>query len=222
MSETFDEYEVWNAVIARVRAERPTPAAAAHIAIDAMEPVLTRDQSSALRAIDFGINIDALRSWFETLLRREPPDNEVVALYFGIFTRVFGFLRRSSAPAMYVCGCDRFDPSDRYCEWACGPVWFPEHRYPSVPSLRRLGKALPPKGLLQGMIANAVVFALAKDLVTHADRSVLLGNRPWLAVACGYDGGDAYIVGYVTQSGFLIDGPPAYNALFTRITPQTP
>ena len=209
MSEAFDEYEVWNAVIARVRAERPTPAAAAQIAIDAIAPVLTQDQSSAVRAIDFGSNIDALRSWFRTLLQREPPDDDVIALYFGIFDRVIGVFRRRTAPEMYVCGSIHFDAADTYGGWASGPVWFPKHRYPSIPSLRQLGKALPPEGLLQGIIANAVVFAMAEDLVTHADRSLLLGDRPWLAVGCGYDSGDAYIVGYITQDGFLIDGPPA-------------
>lgn len=209
MPESLNEFEVWKSVIARLKDRRSTPAAAARIATDAIEPALTAKQASSIRSIDFEADVEPLRTWFSTLLRTDPPPSDVDAFYFGLFTQSFGLIKKSTAPAMYIGGSNCFDPDDQFSEWACDPVWFPDHRYPRVQGFRRLARTLPSKGLLADIVADAFVFALAEDLVSQTDRALVLGDRPWRAVGSGYDSGDAYIVGYITQDGFLPDGPPA-------------
>ena len=209
MAQPLDEYEVWKQVIERLRAERPDPATVAGIAVEAITPALTAKQADRVRGIDFAVDIQGLRDWFRTLLKTEPPDENIDAFYFGLYDAAIGVLKNKEAPAMYVGGSDRFDPEDRYCEWACDPRWFPKRRYPGVRAFRELAAALPPTGLLRAIVADAFVFALAQDLTTHTDPDLLLGNRPWRAVASGYDSGDAYLVGYITRSGFTTSQPSA-------------
>lgn len=209
MTQPFDEYDAWRNVVLRLRTERPGPAEAARIAAEAIAPALSARQLSDLQAIDFGAEIEDLRLWFRALLITDPPDPDIDAFYFGLFTECVGIMKKTDVPAMYVGASDRFDPADSYCEWACDMVWLPAARYPRVKAFRKLASILTKPGILADIVADAFVFALAEHLATNIEQKLLLGNRPWRAVGSGYDSGDAYIVGYITQDGFSTDGPPA-------------
>ncbi len=191
----------------RLRAERPDPAGAAGLAMEAIVPALTPKQADALRAIDFAAETKGLRQWFRALLRSEPPGEQINAFYFGIFDQVVGLLKNKDAPAMYVGGSNCFDPADEFGEWACDMAYLPRLRYPRVRAFRQLASVVPPEDDFRSIVADAFVFSLAQDLTTHTESSLVLGNHPWRAVGSGYDAGDAHLVGYITQAGFVTQHP---------------
>lgn len=207
MDQKFNEFEVWKQVIDRLRSERPHPAEAAQFAIESIAPVLTTNQIDTLQSLDFHEEVKHIREWFARLLVSEPPGESVDAFYFGLFTERVGLLKKTDAPAMYAGGSDCFDPKNSYCEWACDPIWFPKRRYPRVNAFRRLATILPQADLLTSIVADAFVFSLAQDLTSSTEPALVLGQRPWRAIGSGYDSGDAHLVGYITNSGFVTQHP---------------
>src|SRR5688500_3769408 len=81
---------------------------------------------------------EALLSQISSLIPRKGLDDSVVAIYFGIFTKVE---RGSASPMLYVIGATEYDPSDD--DWACedDDYWMPKGRYLKLPVLKSMDPA---------------------------------------------------------------------------------
>lgn len=204
MIEPEPDYLIQQRLVKRVGAEHLGLNASMRAAIDEIAPRISGQVRATLEAIDYHAERDRLNAWFSDLLRREPPGPEIVAFSFGYFDGIVGFFRKSSAPVMYAAGADRFEPLDAYCEWACGPAWFPRRRYAPSSALRTIGRVCPNRGdLIGSLLAGVFVAAAAIEALTAADPNLVLSGRRWRAIGTGHDAGDHHVLGYITADGFI-------------------
>lgn len=127
---------------------------------------------------------EALVRQLSEIVHSDPPGNDIVAIYFGLFEQeVPGNIGQT--PQLYVIGSAVFDPEDS--DWACvdDNSWTPAERYFSLPGLAQMDAS----------DWEAVENACA-DLLTgrQAQISALLGTANGRPVALGWDDGDPVVV----------------------------
>lgn len=151
--------------------------------------------------------VEELEEQLRALFEREPPDDDVNGLMFGMFDRVVTEKPRKLTCQVYVCGSNRFNPNDP--DWATGPTWWPKHRYLSCGLIDRLSAARPgkPSGI-DGFVDEAVIEPLLMlvlgEVVTRIGGTVLLGNVEARGVGIGFDSGDPHTLGVLEPDGFAM------------------
>lgn len=148
---------------------------------------------SEIAGMDFAADSAYLRRWLHDLLETEPPGENIVAFWFGLFDETApdgGAFAR-----LYLSGSESYDPDDSNSEWACSPTYFPNGRYAdsavlrSIPTVLRgveeeiswLGSYVLPLGYASLAIADAC---------RRLPPNTVLGSRASRAVAVGFDSGD--------------------------------
>ena len=98
-----------------------------------------KDYWPQIRAEDIEAERDAVLGWWQKLLQKEPPPQEVCAVWVGLF-KFIDETHREETYAMYLVGCDLYDADD--IEWATDPVYLPKGRYFIPAGLNRIGALL--------------------------------------------------------------------------------
>ena len=152
-------------------------------------------------------------SWFPSIIASDPPAKVPVAgFWFGLFHPVNGRGRRRETVAdFYVAGARQF-VLDGSQDWAVSPEYFPEGRYANSGVLGSIYRAAygRPGGL--GVDAEQflglvyVAFAL-KFILADIDLGLVLDSEEPVGVAAGWDAGDPYYLGFITQEGFQVRDP---------------
>jgi hypothetical protein len=118
---------------------------------------------------------ELLRSWWNALLRTDPPSIETRALWFGLFEDSRG------GTTLYVQGYSKFDADDETAEWATvEPSWAPDERYLRLPVLVRARTWEEALGSAR---------CLFEDLGPQAT-----WPGPLDGIAAGFDDGDAHVI----------------------------
>jgi hypothetical protein len=112
--------------------------------------------------------------WWRTLVNEQPPTEETIALWFGLFEGERGTM-------LYVQGYADFDPLDETAEWAADrPSWAPDSRYIRVEEIA---------GADDWETALAAAVRLVADLQPWSSSPVRLDG-----VGVGFDDGNPHLV----------------------------
>ncbi len=154
-----------------------------------------------LGKLRLGEDVAALQRWLAELCRKEPPGDDVVALWFGLFEGQDGESRQTGA-LLYVAGADQFDPMDD--DWPCDPRWFPEGRYASPAVLWRVSTELARAGQKAKKLAGLACLACAALLVRAAAPAVAACLAPHAprAVGLGWDDAGVVLLGALSRDGW--------------------
>lgn len=148
---------------------------------------------SEIEELDFAADSAYLKRWLHELLETEPPDEDIVAFWFGLFDETApdgGAFAR-----FYLAGAESYDPDETNSAWACSPAYFPSGRYAESTVLRSISKALSGAEEDISWLGSYVLpLGYASLAIADACRSLssdtLLGCRASRAVAVGFDSGD--------------------------------
>lgn len=148
---------------------------------------------SEIAELDFAADSAYLKRWLHELLETEPPGENIVAFWFGLFDETApdgGAFAR-----LYLAGAESYDPDETNSEWACSPAYFPSGRYADSAVLRSISKVLSGAGEDISWLGSYVLpLGYASLALADACRSLspdtLLGRRASRPVAVGFDSGD--------------------------------
>lgn len=147
--------------------------------------------------LDFDADFRYLTRWVTDLIRTEPLPPEVNGLWFGMFNPILDDGRPTCQ--VYLAGSTRFDKSEPYSDWQCGPEYWPNGRYANSEILTAiyrmfesiedevnyLGEGCLCQGYFACVIANWCGSPLADSLM-GADRQ--------RAITMGFDSGDMHFI----------------------------
>jgi hypothetical protein len=156
-----------------------------------------------LRHLDFEGDAARLCAWFEKLLRREPPREDVNAYWFGVYHPVVEDSERSCA--LYVSGSTEYDPWDEHADWALwrGTSYLPEGRYVASDVLHIMYRRLQlyPEMLPAAEHALCLGYAslVVRQMMEVVSIDLLLGARENRAFVVGFDDGDFVDIGRLHQ-----------------------
>jgi hypothetical protein len=148
---------------------------------------------SEIADLDFAADSAYLKRWLHDLLEAEPPGDNIVAFWFGLFDETApdgGAFTR-----LYLSGSESYDPDGLNSDWACSPLYFPNGRYADSAVLRSVPRILSGVGEQISWLGSYVLplgygsLAVA-DACRCLSPDTLLGTRPSRAVAVGFDSGD--------------------------------
>jgi len=144
-------------------------------------------------ALDSTHDCSALERWLHDLLEAEPPEESIVAFWFGLFDEVGPDGRVFTR--LYVAGSVSYDPNEMDSSWACGPAYFPRGRYADSQVLLSASALLSAAGgdaLELGSYAFALGYAslAVAEVCRQLPSELLLGRRDSRHVAVGFDSGD--------------------------------
>jgi hypothetical protein len=143
--------------------------------------------------LDFASDSDNLNQWLRALLKAEPPEENIVAFWFGVFdeagTDGRGFTR------LYLSGSETYDSGDKAGDWACSATYFPHGRYADSRVLRSvsdiLRTAAEDASELGSYVCPLTYACLAVTEACHQiPHELLLGRHVSRALAVGFDSGD--------------------------------
>lgn len=187
-------------IIGYVIDKQPSTQSAMLHAINVLAPHLSNKTSKIIQSIDFGAWEKKLLAHLSLVLSKEPPPIETIAFYFGLFDQQTCLLHKYEHQTMYICGADHF-ASDDDGEWACGPIWFPRHRYFPCSLYKKFSRFEEPNDLMTGFIlAQTFAAAFALTAAPLLARSVDADRHP-VPVACGHDAGGLFVICYATPEG---------------------
>ena len=153
------------------------------------------DHWKAIKDLPWEKSIDELQGWVEKILQTEPPDDDVDALYFGVYYPETddGSPR---IPVLYFAGTDSFDGD----EWTVTPAYAPEgmdHDSPLLVDLHtRLGAVSEAVQLLGNYVLSfGYICLVGRELARRVDRALLVGGRKLRHLACGFEGAEYFNLG---------------------------
>ncbi len=159
---------------------------------------------SEIAELDFAADAYLQRRLRE-LLETEPPDEDIVALWFGLFDETSP--DSGAFARLYLAGAESYDPDETNSAWACSPAYFPNGRYADSAVLRSISKVLSGAGE-DILWLGSYVLPLGYTSLAIADAcrglspDTLLG-RPSTAVAVGFDSGDSITLPVIRPSSTL-------------------
>ncbi|MBL8822632.1 MAG: hypothetical protein JNJ77_08605 [Planctomycetia bacterium] len=155
-----------------------------------------------LRKLDFEKDSANLTKWLERLLRKEPPQDKVNGLWFGLFNPELDDGEVSCQ--MYVGGSTGFNPNSTSNEWVCQLTWMPKGRYSSSQVLTELYRPVETISknqvsyLGEAFLCHGYIALVVSHWCHGPMRVNLLGNAAIRAVVMGHDSGDFYRISVLT------------------------
>jgi hypothetical protein len=134
------------------------------------------------------------RDWLNNLIISEPPSDDIVAVYFGLF-------RSEEGLQMYAAGSKIWSPKDP--DWACRSDWRPEGRVLMPGLFKEITKVYSEFNLAGYYRAVAYMVLMILDFSRESMISLLDDKRKAMHVACGFDDGELFNVGVLHDGGLL-------------------
>lgn len=131
-------------------------------------------------------------NWLNTLMISEPPPDGIAAMYFGMF-------ESSGTFGVYVSGSRRWSLKDP--DWACDTFYLPKSRPIEMPLFTDISSVFSEFNHAGLYLAITVLSVLIRQYTKSSIISLLDDKRRTLYVACGFDDGDLYNVGKLTDDG---------------------
>jgi hypothetical protein len=160
-----------------------------------------------IAGIDFEGSFVATAAWFEHVLAIEPPSQDINALWFGVFNPEYE--GEAVTSDFYVAGSRTYGTDG---EWMCDLPWWPVERFAesvSRAAIYRLGatRSADVLHLADYIVTLTHAAATVSMLMSSPPIQALLSDRV-LAVAVGYDSGDAVLLGMNSSSVFEVGDCP--------------
>jgi hypothetical protein len=181
--------------------------------IDAHAKVYTEGDWSPYYNIPYDSEINLQKDWFRNVVSNDSPAKVPVAgLWFGLFNPVKTTgQNHETVVDFYLSGAEQFK-LDGGIGWAVKPEYFPEGRYAHsevLANIYRTAYGMP--GGLEGdaeqfLCLGYVAFAL-KFILADIDPALIMGSANPVGVAAGWDSGDPYYYGFITQDGYQVRDP---------------
>jgi hypothetical protein len=188
----FSEAETYGTVSNLVRRGVDVVSGVKHLLehCDALSPSAVWREVAEL---DFAADADYLKRWLHELLETEPPEDGIVAFWFGMFDEAGEDGR--SFTRLYLAGAPSYDPDDETAHWACKLAYLPQGRYADSQVLRYVSAILGAAGKeVSGLGLYVLPLGYAALALGEACRRLpphlLLGRRASRAAAIGFDSGD--------------------------------
>ena len=147
-----------------------------------------------LRAIHWAVDARGVQRWLSRVFQHEPPPPSVNGLWFGLFTGVFD--DGAEGFALALSGCGRH-PAPRWFE--AEMTWVPTESEAPSSVLRSF---TPDYEDEDSIIEQVVVQGYAALAVCAALRALPPLARGPLAVAFGFNAGDALLLGELDAAGW--------------------
>lgn len=135
--------------------------------------------------------------WLNALIISDPPPNGIAAFYFGLY-------ESSGTIGLYITGARRWSLNDP--DWACDNFYQPEHDHIELVLFREISKVYSEFNHAGLYLAIAMVTMLIREYTRTSIISLLDDKRRVLYIACGFDDGDLYNVGRLSEGGLQAPG----------------
>jgi hypothetical protein len=162
------------------------------------------DEWSSVLELDFEQGVVTLRQWLEGVLTAEPPGEEIVALWFGLFNPV---LDGEDSCSLYISGSTWFDPEDQ--DWPCwrDDSYIPQGRYAHSLLLHHIYRIVQQDEgdvpwIGECILCLGYAWLAIIELCKTIPPSLWLGSRDGRVIAVGFDSGHVNLVGRINRSGF--------------------
>lgn len=152
--------------------------------------------------LDFEKDIISLESWLKDVLIQEPPEKDIIALWFGLFNAA---RKNKETLQLYVAGSKRYTKDDFAGDWAINPEYFPDRRYAKSHILDKIYsysyEANGPKvdGEYFGLWYSAITIAF----ILQKNAELYSFDAPNLTIVVGFDEGDYITIGTLKNHKFV-------------------
>lgn len=134
------------------------------------------------------------REWLNQLIISQPPPDDIVAVYFGLFSTEEGL-------QIYAAGSKIWRENDP--DWACRSDWRPEGRVLMPELFREIAKVYSEFNFAGYYISLAYTVLMILDFARESMISLLDDKRKSMYVACGFDDGELFNLGVLLERGVV-------------------
>ncbi|WP_321308883.1 hypothetical protein [Marinifilum fragile] len=149
-----------------------------------------------IEGIDFLETQKEFLSWVKEPLLKSKPDDNIVGLYFGLFTSSDPQLSKNGKEltVLYIAGSE-ISPKEDPTDWAVDPTYFPLERYCVLSSFSIIDSEL--KKYTNTSDLEQVLFNGITNLILLNSMEELgkLSNNEEIYIGSGFDSGDCYNLG---------------------------
>lgn len=153
-------------------------------------------KSDFMTELDFDAIKNEFIDWLKVPLLKSPPEKEIVAYYFGLFTSSDPQLSESGEEikVLYIAG-SKTTPEQDSIDWAVDPDYFPPERYCILNSYTQIEKELSKyknTSDLEQILFNGITNLI---LVNSMDELKQNSNKSGMYVGSGFDSGPCFLIG---------------------------
>jgi hypothetical protein len=159
--------------------------------------------------IDLLVNIDESRmqdefeEWVKFVLSKQKIPSKIKSIYFGLFTMVDPEINEGKETTTIHLMGSTFTPIEDE-DWASDPEFTPENRYMVLTDFIAIDNNVKQRRTTDGALNVLIYNGILNLLLINSIKNLIplfLGNHKSIYIGCGYDEGDPYVIGKLSNSG---------------------
>ena len=164
--------------------------------INEIKKLINFDNSTLITDSELEKLINEFNSFTKKVLKENELPKDIKGLYFGIFTSIDN---NTEYITIYLSG-SRTSPIEDSEDWNVEPIYFPKmYMIPSYfEKIKSSNSEL--NGVLEVLIYNGILnLIILENIETYKELIFKSSNE--IYIGCGFDSGDTYILGKLTEQG---------------------
>lgn len=173
--------------------------------IDGLKKFMPDYSPNSLKSIDFDRTLIEFENWLVQTITNDPIPSSVKSIWLGLHDNSKDETAGSPEIQLQLIG-SKFLPENKPNDWFKNDLWDASGKNSEIKAFKTISNTIKNYLELQPIIMNYLMMLLAIiliqngfDLIKHE----FLIYQNSIVVGCGFDDGDKYIVGAITEDGFI-------------------
>jgi len=202
---TADSKEKYKEYIEGIIADKPDFDESKKLLIEGIKKFMPDYNPTSLKSVDFDRTLIEFENWLVLTITNDPIPSSVKSIWLGLNDNSKDETGGSPEIQLQLHG-SKFLPENKPNDWFKNDLWDATGKNSEIKALKTVSNTIKNFQELQPLIMNFLMVLLSIILVQNGFDLIkheFLIYQKKIVIGCGFENGDRYIVGYLTEDGIV-------------------
>ncbi len=202
---TADSKEKYKEYIEGIIADKPDFDESKKLLIEGIKKFIPDYNPTSLKSVDFDRTLIEFENWLVLTITNDPIPSSVKSIWLGLNDNSKDETGGSPEIQLQLHG-SKFLPESKPNDWFKNDLWDATGKNSEIKALKTVSNTIKNFQELQPLITNFLMVLLSIILVQNGFDLIkheFLIYQKKIVIGCGFENGDRYIVGYLTEDGIV-------------------
>jgi len=203
---TADSKEKYKEYIEGIIADKPDFDESKKLLIEGIKKFMPDYNPTSLKSVDFDRTLIEFENWLVLTITNDPIPSSVKSIWLGLNDNSKDETGGSPEIQLQLHG-SKFLPENKPNDWFKNDLWDATGKNSEIKALKTVSNTIKNFQELQPLIMNFLMVLLSIILVQNGFDLIkheFLIYQKKIVIGCGFENGDRYIVGYLTEDGIVL------------------